>query len=65
MATRQVAFLPSLLVKPFLAREELREIRCLDIPHVERDVFMSVKSDAVPEAVFRSLGHLMSEALKD
>lgn len=65
MATQQVAFLPSLLVKSFLERGVLREVRCLDIPRVEREIFLSVKSDAVPDSVFQSLSRLMGDALKD
>lgn len=64
IATEQIAFLPSLLVNPFIARGELREIRCAEIPLVENEVYLSVKSDVVPDAVFQALSVQMSRALK-
>lgn len=60
----QVAFLPGLVAKPLIERGELRELASNEIPIVERDVFLSVKSDVVPESLFQLMMKTLSAALK-
>jgi DNA-binding transcriptional LysR family regulator len=63
--TDQIAFLPELLVKPFIEAKKLREVRVDELPVIEKDLFLSAKSDVVPDAIFKGLLAKMSAAILD
>ena len=64
METDHVAFLPHILVQPFLKSQQLRELRTEDLPLVEKDLFLSAKSDSVSAKIFQGLVDKMSASLK-
>ncbi len=64
LETDQVAFLPDLLVRPFIQSQKLRELRTNELPLVEKELYLSAKSDSVPAAIFKGLVEKMSEALR-
>ena len=55
LQTEQIAFLPSLLVASQVANGLLRILRPKDIDPVFRELFISVKTDAVKASVFESI----------
>jgi DNA-binding transcriptional LysR family regulator len=55
LETDQIAFLPRILVRELLAKRALREIICPEIEPVERDLFFSVRSDLVPDSMFKAM----------
>ena len=61
--TDQIAFLPSLLVMEFIERRAIREIRCSEVPIVEKELYLSVRSDVVPQAVYNALADAMTTAI--
>jgi DNA-binding transcriptional LysR family regulator len=61
--TDQIAFLPNLLVRSFIQSQDLRELRVEDLPAIEKEMFLSAKSDVVPDSVFQGLSAKMSEQL--
>lgn len=61
--TDQIAFLPDLLVRPFIHAELLRELKADDVPLVEKELFLSAKSDSVPASIFTHLCQKMGEEL--
>ncbi len=62
--TDQLAFLPDILVRPAIREGRLREITCDEVPHVEKDLYLSAKSEAVPDVVFQTISEKMRDALK-
>jgi DNA-binding transcriptional LysR family regulator len=63
LTTDQIAYLPDILVRPLVDKGELREVRSGDLPPVERELYLSAKSDSVPAAVYNRLLSEMSEKL--
>ena len=58
-----LAFLPNLLVQPFIERKQLREVRAPDLPIVSRELFLTAKADAVPAKAFATLVKTLSQAM--
>jgi DNA-binding transcriptional LysR family regulator len=63
--TNQVAFLPDILVRPFIRAHQLRELRPSEIQVVEKELFLSVKSDSVPSSIFRDLSERMTVVISE
>ncbi len=63
LETNQIAFLPDLLASPFIKSQQLRELRMVELPSVEKELFLSAKSDVVPDAIFKGLLQRMSDHL--
>jgi len=63
LETDHCAFLPEILVKSAIADRQLVELTTTDLPKVEKDLYLSAKSDSVPAAVFQKLCKVMSENL--
>jgi DNA-binding transcriptional LysR family regulator len=64
LETDHLAFLPNLLVRPFIDRKLLREIRATDLPMISRELFLTVKADAVPAKAFATLASALSASLR-
>jgi DNA-binding transcriptional LysR family regulator len=63
LSTDQIAFLPALLVSPFVATQQLRVISCSDVKPVERDLYISARSASVPHRFFNDLKKSLSMRL--
>jgi DNA-binding transcriptional LysR family regulator len=64
LQTDHVAFLPALLVRPFLDRGELKVLSPPDLRRVDREIWVSVRSDSVPAPFFRELLLEMRQELR-
>ena len=63
MTTNQLAFLPKLLVMNLLKSGGLRQIQGSDIPVVERELYISVRSDLVPAKLFEDIQRSLEKKL--
>lgn len=63
LETNHLAFLPHLLAQPFLQRKLLKAFQLDEIDRVEKELFLSAKSDDVPAAVFEGLREKLSNRL--
>jgi DNA-binding transcriptional LysR family regulator len=59
-----IAFLPELLVQPFEKQNKLRQLRTPELSVVERDIYLSIKTDVITEQFFKQLCESMAEQLK-
>lgn len=64
LETNQIAFLPELLTRNFVKSNQIRILKVEEKISIEKEIFLSVKSDIVPAAVFNALSDSMSIALK-
>ena len=63
MTTNQLAFLPNLLVMSLLKMGGLRHISGTDIPTVERELYLSVRTDLVPAKLFNDIHKSLEKKL--
>lgn len=63
LATDHVAFLPDLLVQSYIKPKRLKIISPRDVPVVEKELYISVKSDSVPSTLFQNLTKAFSHYL--
>jgi len=61
--TNQLAFLPEILVKAALESGKLKALKVIELPMVQRDLFISAKADSVPAALFENLREKMTLVL--
>lgn len=64
METDQLAFLPEILVRPFIERKHLRIIETSEVSVIEKDVFLTVRSDIVPDSLFKDLARALSKMIE-
>ena len=53
LKTDQLAFLPEILVRPFVAQKALKIIECPQVQTMERELYLSVRSEFVPDKIFK------------
>lgn len=58
--TNQLAFLPEILARQFVAKKTIRVIECSDLKEIDRELFISVRSDLVTETLFNGLADKIS-----
>jgi DNA-binding transcriptional LysR family regulator len=61
--TDQLAFVPEILIRADVENKNLRVITCPEIATVERDVYLSVRSDLVSDSMFKGLADRISKNL--
>jgi DNA-binding transcriptional LysR family regulator len=64
MSTQHIAFLPDLLVRSNIQMKRLKEIRGDKFSAVEKELFLSAKSDAVPAKIYEGLAAAMQSVLR-
>lgn len=64
LGTNHLAFLPALLVRPFLQSKQLKEIKIDRFSSVEMELHLSLKSDVVSAHTYDLFTEKMREALK-
>lgn len=63
MTTNQLAFLPRMLVVDHIKTGKLRQITGPDIPVIERELYLSVRSDLIPAKLFTSIQTALEKRL--
>lgn len=63
LATEQIAFLPSILIAPYVRQGKLSLVESRDVTVIEKDLYLSARSDAVPARLFDELLRGMRERL--
>lgn len=61
----QLSFLPEILVRSFVANKALKIVNCREITAVERELYLSVRSDIVPEKIFHGLSKNIAAVLNE
>ena len=63
MKTNQLSFLPEVLVRSFVANKSLKIINCREVGVVERELYLSARSDIVPDKIFNGLSESIGRNL--
>lgn len=63
LSTNQIAFLPKVLAKPWLKGKKLRAISCPEIAKVDRDLYVSARTDIVSHRLFERLKEKLAQEI--